>query len=195
MKNFTKQDIAYFDYIAEHKKNLLIAYNIMMNTEYYANTNNASIIWLDETDRLELRDRVIAHDLSKYSKEQFEGYRQMFFSREGEPSDEELFEKAWENHYIIEKHHPEGHKLPMVRVDIYEMMLDWVAMSIKFKSSSLEYYRGKKQKLQDKFKNIIDFELIDNMLHHIDYEKKIYDKNKEYDLYEAGNNWVLMELK
>ena len=91
-------------------------------------------------------------DNSKYSGEEFEGYRQWFYPKEGEEKNKDVFDKAWKHHYEHNSHHWEYHLTngkpkPMSKLNIAEMILDWIAMSIKFKNSPLEWYKENKDRI------------------------------------------------
>lgn len=79
------------------------------------------------------------HDKSKYSEEEFDGYRLKYYPTEAEKADEELSkladikaEEAWEHHYKTNCHHPEHYYLfeskearTMPLRYIIEMICDW----------------------------------------------------------------------
>lgn len=170
---FNKKDFEYFDYIIEHKKNVMIAYNIMNQLDNYAGIHNCSAMYITKEECEELKKRVIEHDLSKLSKEEFDGYRKYFFITEGEETtanhmdisgkiyNENEFKKSLKNHCVKNSHHPEFHKGKMSRVDMLEMILDWCAMSLKFGGNPFDYFMNKKDELEKKFKDIIDFEYVE----------------------------------
>lgn len=144
-KTLKNQTEAYKAYIAEHKANVQIAYDLMIDdiVERFAGTNI-----------IKLKRRIKEHDLSKYSTEEFEPYRQKFFPCEGETPNEELFKKAWEHHYQVNDHHPEywikdGKVQEMSTYALIEMLCDWVAMSIKFNNCPSKWFEDsiKKKKL------------------------------------------------
>lgn len=132
---FDKFDFDYMDYIVEHKKNVMKAFNIL-----YPSLPEL----LPAADILLLKQSVLEHDNSKFKALQFEPYCNKFFRKEKD----DKFEEAWGNHYTTEKHHPEGFILyKMNDRQIVEMCLDWHAMSIKFGDSSLDYFYKKKDAL------------------------------------------------
>lgn len=136
---FDKFDFEYMDYIVEHKKNVMKAFNILY-------PKISEVLTLD-SDILELKKNVLEHDNSKFTLLQFEPYCDKFF-RKLECGDS--FEKAWCDHYYRERHHPEGFLIyKMKDKHIVEMCLDWHAMSLKFGDSSLDYFQNKKSKLAE----------------------------------------------
>ena len=156
MINFDEKDFEYFDYIQEHKRNVLKAFNMLVDKTDVINS-------LSVKEAKTLRQRALDHDLSKYSKQQFDLYCDKFFRKI-----ECDFNSAWEHHYRNELHHPEKYKenkKEMELLDILEMIIDWHAMSIKFNNSSLEYFLNKKEELKNNF-NFLEnnFELIEDIL-------------------------------
>lgn len=105
------------------------------------------------------------HDKSKYGEFEFDQYRRHFY-----PSEEDLqtytkeqidddFEKAWIHHYNNNEHHPEfwhaevtESKFPekrklyfkMSNTAFLEMLLDWIGVSITFKSNVLDWWNNDK---------------------------------------------------
>ena len=170
---FNEKDFEYFDYIVEHKRNVMVAFNLMNQLDNHASTNNASTMWITKQECEELKRRVLEHDLTKFSPIEFYGYRKYFFTHEGEEKEanhhgisgkyyfQNDFNKAWEHHYTTNSHHPEFHKEKMSRVEMLEMILDWCAMSLKFGGNPLDYFLNKKSELLEKFENVIDFEYVE----------------------------------
>jgi len=112
-----------------------------------------------------LRRNVISHDLSKYSKEEFNDYRKCFFSKDYAEKETGDFKTAWRHHYQV------------------EMILDWVAMSIKFNDDPLEYFMNKKSKLQKEFGDKIDYLKVAYILEKIRVEWKLYMDDENYNLF------------
>lgn len=92
------------------------------------------------------------HDLSKYSDDEFEGYRQYFYPVDGEEKNENEMNKSFEHHYMNNPHHPEfwtNFKLQeYIPVNyIVEMACDWIAMSIfNGKQNALDWYNSSDKK-------------------------------------------------
>jgi hypothetical protein len=139
------EEEAYLAYIDEHRKNVYQAFVkfgksiclclSMVNGEY--NT---------------LKRYVSSHDSSKYSEDEFQGYRQWFYPKENENKNKDLFLKAWTHHYKTNRHHWEywlenNEPKEMSPICIAEMLLDWIAMSIKFKNSPLAWYNENKDRI------------------------------------------------
>lgn len=125
--------------------------------EHFNNVNSAFLKYGITMSRIlhitpgTLYVRVVKHDDSKYSPEEFDGYRQYFYACSGEKPNEELFDKAWEHHYKNNDHHPEywvnevtGDIADMPPECIAEMLLDWEAMSMKFGGNTYDYYMKEK---------------------------------------------------
>lgn len=87
----------------------------------------------------ETAKRIIEnHDISKYSEEEFDGYRKKFYPAEGDFESEEyikrIFNKAWLYHIHSNAHHPEHWVLvengertvfDMPKEEIVAMLCDW----------------------------------------------------------------------
>ena len=105
-----------------------------------------------------LKDIINIHDQSKFSDEEFNGYRLKYY-----PSDEdfndtskdlkevnELFQLALDHHYNVNAHHPEFWVTKdnddqliineMSNLYIAEMLLDWAAVSMNNKNSVYDFY-------------------------------------------------------
>ena len=134
----------YRRYIDEHVNNVWRARYIFADALTSELDDTSVLIELTLT-------RLPNHDMSKYFKEEFEGYRQWFYPADGEKKNREEFEIAWEHHYTFNDHHPEfwslsGEPKPMSEAAIAEMFCDWLAMSIKFGTSLTEWYKEHEEK-------------------------------------------------
>lgn len=179
---FNQKDYEYFDYIVEHKRNLMTAFNMLIMAEDFINScEGGSIHSLNQDEVKELKNRVLIHDNSRFSKEEFYGYRVYFFTTKEEEHEanhmgisgklfnESKFKRAWEHHYENNSHHPECHKFKMSKLDMIEMCLDWIAMSIKFKNSPLKYFHEKRDKLFADFGDRIDYNYVESILANINF--------------------------
>ena len=161
---FTDADKQYLDYITEHKWNVMRAYNRLLECQDVLNL----------TDELleDVKSDVIDHDVTKYSTDEFEAYRDKFTLKLEGVNIEEAFDQAWEHHYNTNPHHPEYWAGPttaesrcMPRSAIIGMCLDFYAMSLKFKDSSHTYFINKKEKLAKETPFLVDsFEFIEKIL-------------------------------
>lgn len=129
----TKQESieAYNDYIDTHIKNVRISF------ERFGKALCEKL----NLDMDRLKALIDDHDKSKYSKEEFEGYRKRFYKCDEDlESDEEIqamFDEAWMHHLKNNAHHPEfwvnneEHTIYIMNgYHIAEMLLDWCAMGI-----------------------------------------------------------------
>lgn len=148
----TEKEKEYFDYIKEHISNVMKAFDM------FGETLCKELKVSPET----IKKQCLVHDQSKYSSEEFEAYRQWFFPEEGEEKNREIFDKAWFHHYSVNKHHPEfwslsGKLKKMPDNYIIEMLLDWAAMSMKFKNSPVDWWNSNKGKFNfhpETFENV-----------------------------------------
>ena len=100
-------------------------------------------------------DLITKHDMSKYTKEEFEPYRKHFYpiNDEEKENSEVEFEEAWKHHYENNLHHWNwwskiGQKNNMPMNYVIEMCCDWIAMSMVFSdSNAYEWYQNNKLKI------------------------------------------------
>lgn len=102
-----------------------------------------------------MESQLGSHDASKYSVEEFEGYRQRFFPLVENQFDKHEFNRAWLHHIHNNPHHPEywvlyGEDGPnsvevfeMPEHFIIEMICDWLAMCITKGGTVWEWYYTK----------------------------------------------------
>lgn len=139
----------YTDYINEHINNVkLIWYNFKdLNATY--NLKSEKINYL-----------INCHDLSKFSNEEYEGYRLKFYPEKNEEKNEEkndlIFKHAWNHHQKSNPHHwqywvmwknKESIALEMDYEYVIEMLCDWSAMSLKFKDYPSNFYNKNKNNM------------------------------------------------
>lgn len=147
--NIIESNYLYKLYINEHILNVKKAFDVYNKVlcEHFSIDSN------------KLLKNILVHDASKFSKIEFEGYRQYFYPVKNDKRDENKFNIAWKHHYTNNPHHPE-YWMGKDMDDIYivEMLLDWEAMSIKFKSNTYDYYIKERDKknLSENTKNKID---------------------------------------
>lgn len=144
MSNLKSQEQAYLDYINEHINNVQIAWGTMkIQLDDFIPTN----VKMD-VDKL-----VNEHDRSKFSKEEFDGYRQWYYPEKNEEKDAEMYNQAWIHHYTNNPHHwqywkdKEGIDLEQKIPYILEMIADWTAMGYKYNDTPQEYYNKEKDNI------------------------------------------------
>ena len=121
----TSKDKEYDKYLKIHKQRLFAAYN----DRVYA-LKNALLLSVEEVK--ELRDRILVHDASRYSPEEWDGLRKSYFPNDDKERKEaeESEKKARAHHYKVNAHHPEHwNGKEMDKVSIAEMIIDWEADS------------------------------------------------------------------
>lgn len=136
-KNYkTDSDSRYLDYILDHKLNLAKVFIYLVNRD----SDDFNLY------AKELRARIIEHDMSKYSEEEFIPYRNKFFPVDGKLSEEEIeveFNKAWEHHWKNNRHHYKMYihdDKPMGKIDMLEFIIDISAMGYKFNNCPMNRY-------------------------------------------------------
>lgn len=181
-EGFSEKEFECFDYINEHRRNLMIALNLMCQVENCLKTNNTGITFEEQTNLL--KNMILEHDLSKFNPIEFYEYRRCFFREKNEGKKE--LDLAWKHHYMHNSHHPEYHETfntQVTEMDILEMVLDWSAMSIKFGGSPLKYYReNKEKKLKEKFREgrvTFDFRRLEDLLDQMEWAIERYFKLKD----------------
>lgn len=143
-----KQRKLYKKYIEDHKANVMKAYDEVKE--------NPIIYQCGGDDLLNrLYNRVLAHDDSKYSKEEFEPYRKNFFpiNQQEKENNKADFDKAWEHHWRNNSHHWQyrQNKKTFDRnnmedvLDVIENVLDWIAMGYHFNDRPTDYYNNNKE--------------------------------------------------
>ena len=152
-KAFTEKEQEYMKYIEEHMNNVAKVWEDMQPTL-------VGEFSLFNDHRNKLIDQILAHDLSKYSSEEFDAYRAKFFpEKDGSNEDsykqlvKERFVCAWNHHQKSNPHHwqywimwaPEGSTiLEMPFEYMFEMLCDWTAMSYKFKDTPIAFWKKNK---------------------------------------------------
>ena len=150
-KAIKKQEKAYLKYIENHKENIYKAFDEM---------KECSIVYqLGGDDLLNaLFRRVVEHDNSKYSLQEFDAYRKNFFpiSQQEKEENKKDFEKAWEHHWRHNPHHWQyrQNKESFNRnneeevLDVLENVLDWMAMGYQFNDRPYQYYENNKENIK-----------------------------------------------
>ena len=168
------KEIQYKCYIEEHRTNVMKAFIEMTDCE------ELNYIFMDEYIYWSLMSRIENHDMSKYSKEEFDAYRKNFFPINQKENNKEAFEKAWEHHWKTNDHHWQNRQdnkgLGLNSyIAVLENVCDWLAMGYKFNDRPYQYY--------EKHKNEIKLNEEDRaFLEHIIYE----GIDKKYILAEQG---------
>lgn len=122
MKDVIKEEQNYIAYIDEHVENVRVAYEKLfkgkdfilplevenVTKELYSKMDSERII-------NEVEGYIKCHDNSKYSDEEFYGYRRKYNATEAEKKEQDPYvlkqvdeeaEAAWRHHYIVNTHHP-----------------------------------------------------------------------------------------
>ena len=138
----------YYLYIADHVNNV--------KSSYYKYEDLFFKILNPDISKEELQCIIKNHDISKYSKEEFESYQRHFTPANNTDRNlESDFNKAWLHHIHNNPHHPEHWVLfdykdksiiitPMPDEYIIEMICDWIAMGIKFNNTAYNWYNKSK---------------------------------------------------
>ena len=129
----------YKKYIEEHRENIKKAFSELI-----------ICLDLDNDVCIELFERILNHDLSKYSEEEFYAYRKYLYpiNKQEKENAKEEFEKAWEHHWKNNDHHWEHRQndtefTKETKLAILENICDWLAMGYR----PIEYYNKIKDKI------------------------------------------------
>ncbi len=135
----------YLDYLEEHILNVERAWKILQDC-----CPDMKFIW-DDYSFHTLDAEIKYHDLSKFSAEEFIQYRLAFYSCDDEEKNTPLG-AAWEHHKEHNPHHWENWTKTKNDTEqekhCVHMVVDWLAMSLKFGDSPQTFYE--KQKLTGK---------------------------------------------
>lgn len=147
LRGFSKEQ-EYLNYIDTHKLNVQKAF------EKYGKLLCKNLS--ESIDIFDLELIIKEHDESKKSHNEFHGYRQWFYPRDGEKKDEAIFKNAWFHHLRNNSHHPEYWTyidddfriqiIPMEPIDIAEMILDWASFEFAGKGSVYDFWIKNKDK-------------------------------------------------
>jgi hypothetical protein len=148
----------YLDYLEDHLENVRLAFIEISNA-------CGDMLWVgDDCGWHTLRAEVIAHDLSKFSKEEFVQYRASFSPVNDEDKRSSGFDSAWKNHKEKNHHH---HETAENYMDVIHMVIDWTAMGYKFGNTAQQYYEFNKAKinLKDEHEAFV-YEIFDRIEKH-----------------------------
>jgi hypothetical protein len=157
----------YSKYIIEHVENVKKAYNWLVEKEIVSN---------------QLITQMNLHDVSKWSREEFDAYDNYFYGKKTERVKTE-FNYAWLHHIHNNPHHwqhwvlvndEDGTKaLEMPQEYVVEMICDWWSFSHKTDNlyEIFEWYNSHKKNmiLHDKTKRLVE-ELLDRIKEELDKE-------------------------
>ena len=144
----------YCDYLEQHLINVQLAWRTLEVV-----CQDMRFIY-DDFYWATIRGMVMAHDLSKFSPEEFIAYQRKFFPAHLHVSDAPArtdkieFANAWEHHKENNLHHwqswpdatvsfPGEHECHCVC-----MVADWMAMGMHFGDTAQEYYEGHKDEIE-----------------------------------------------
>ncbi|MCP4749860.1 MAG: hypothetical protein GY866_03115 [Proteobacteria bacterium] len=137
-QDYIDKSIEYLDYIEEHLENVKRAFCELSKI--------CEGMWWVGDDKMwhTLRQEIIHHDLSKFSREEFVQYRDSFYPVDPSDKTNSKMEEAWEHHKLKNSHH---HGTVKDYSDVVHMIIDWTAMGYKFGDSAQGYYETNKDKI------------------------------------------------
>lgn len=140
-QDYIESSRQYLDYVEDHVTNVATAFSELSDAcdgkEYWVG---------DDYSWYTLMGEVVEHDLSKLSKEEFVPYRDYFYPVADNDKSESGFGAAWEHHKTKNPHH---HETAVNYSDLVHMVIDWMAMSYKFKDCPRKFYEKVKPSMGD----------------------------------------------
>lgn len=155
----------YSRYITDHIDNVgkafeMFGHDIMVYRDKLLSTGKGFEVGKD----IITSEYIANHDASKFSVDEYEPYRRKFFCSEEDfevsgfrlVEDFEIsvhrdFDRAWEHHYSVNKHHPEYWRTIISGEEVYssmptyafvEMICDWISVSMTNHSSVSQWWFG-----------------------------------------------------
>ena len=179
------KETEYYDYIILHRENVKKAFGM-----YFAPllTQTIALSTVGEDDlKAAIREcgenMIPIHDESKFSDDEFPGYRAHWYPTENEKSYsaeyqtkvEEEYAAAWDHHRFGNKHHPDywvdketGEAIDMELPAIVEMICDWEGVSLQFNGDICKWYtdeaKDEKACMTDNTREIVE-DILFNLLH------------------------------
>ena len=174
----------YLNYIRTHVSHVIQAFdNLILPLK--EKTNICSTVGDQDLYNAidKLSQNINYHDNSKYSDEEFAGYRARWYpttmeakgDEEYQNRVEEVYQECWNHHRFNNPHHPDywvnretGVSKDMDLDAILEMICDWEGVSAQFCGNTLEWYENdateEKKALSDNTKTILE-DLLYNVIH------------------------------
>lgn len=142
--DMTNGQKVYKRYLKIHKRRLKDSFNSRIIP-----LKNALL--LSEEECYELRERILKHDKSRMSDEEFDPLRKAKFPEDEQEKKEGNKEKdaAWKHHYALNDHHPEhwkGKEIPSIV--IAEMIIDWETDCRHDGGNPLNWYLNTKEGIE-----------------------------------------------
>lgn len=148
--NIANKTQEYLNYIKEHYDNVQIAWKMVKEK-----CKHREFIY-DKIQLDVLNNEIKMHDYSKFSHEEFIPYRNKFYNPYISIDDSIIdmeFEIAWKSHIQSNDHHWEKwttteYTYPnMKSLHCVHMVIDWIAMGMKFNNTAEKYYLKNKNKI------------------------------------------------
>ena len=156
-----QKELEYYNYCIDHIQNVQLAWsNIKKDSkciDLIINSNlPGSIDKKENYPEFEstLDFQISSHDNSKFKDDEWDAYRKYFYpiNEDEKISASADFDFAWKHHYENNMHHWDHwyfknmtNLMPLSY--IVEMCCDWIAMSMKFGGTALDWYNSNKKKI------------------------------------------------
>lgn len=133
---------AYLDYLEEHIENVEKAWKILQDK-----CKDMKFIY-DDYEFFTLNTDIFNHDVSKFSEHEFIQYQKVFYPTIDE---QDVLDSAWGHHKNNNPHHWENWTNRTDRdqyLDLVHMVVDWMAMSMRFNDTPRKYYESHKHDIK-----------------------------------------------
>jgi len=137
----------YMRYITDHIKYIQTSWEV-----FKLRTSPNYVPTLSSSDERMIGELIRRHDESKFSADEFKGYRQWFYPVDGEAIKQDMFDRAWLHHIHNNPHHWEhwvlnGKPLEIPFKYVIEMIVDWMAMSFQYQSCPVKWWQENQSKM------------------------------------------------
>lgn len=208
-KKYDEASEKYLKYIDDHRKNVILSYRDLFYDKTYNFPEDIGFSQEQFKDAVMLAlPDVLAHDMSKYSDEEFYPYLDYnihdYFNPEisDDQKDKlvvERFENAWKHHYLHNSHHPEywhyteldtngvpvhhydkrsDEAYPMPLKDIIHMICDWEGMSRGKGGTTVGWYNSNNSSDERASLNPTTKSTVEKLLQVIYPNEKVYIKDE-----------------
>ena len=144
------KEIEYKNYVDNHIKNVKKAFELLSKLPEFYNIIKKYKSGSPQIYVYQLESIIKNHDMSKYYDPEWEAYRRYFYpvNDDEKKAAENDFNIAWKHHYENNHHHWDywyhsNSVNKMTFSNVIEECCDWIAMSMAFPGTALEFYKKK----------------------------------------------------
>lgn len=144
------KEIEYKNYVDTHIKNVKKAFELLSKLPEFRTLIRKYKPGAPQIYIYQLESIISRHDESKYYDPEWEAYRRYFYpvNDDEKKAAEKDFDEAWKHHYENNLHHWDfwyhsNSVNEMTFSNVIEECCDWIAMSMVFPGTALEFYKKK----------------------------------------------------